>query len=858
MRSSFNFYHLLRAFALTIMVAMISLSGVSQSCDFTTGTVNLSVTGGNQTDAYNTIFVLTSADGTILAVNENVASFEILNQGFYAAYSVNSRDGSTVTGLTVGENISDIGVSDCFDLSAPYGFTVCVELSVCNYCLGESVNLDPFGESTDPLFTNRYLLTDNNGIILSIQESPVWPDLDPGIYLAFSINFETSSNPVGIETSLNIADIESGIVNITGPEVIGVCDQLDPTIFFDLKACDITETAVLVVSEAFNTYTWSTGSTEDFIEVSATDVATYTVTVTLDNGCIGVKSQRITGEEIARLGDFVWEDTNADGRQDNDEAGINGVTVNLYADFDRNGSPDFADFPSCITTTGNHPTTGEAGWYEFTLYQSNYVLEFVAPTGFVATTINEGDDVGDSDIRSNGFTESIEIIQNTTINNVDAGFRTSTAICGIVWEDLDGDGRRDNDEVGIDGITLNLYTADDELVATTVSLTDPTSNVAGTYCFDDIPVRDYYVEIVLPNGRAISPANIGTDDSIDSDASGLNGFGTTGLVQTGPGENVGNVDFGIYTGGVVCGLVWMDQAPGTENVYDEGTDSLIEDSQVLLVDANSGFNTLITFTDENGRYCLEGIPVGSYTIVFGVNGDGESYVQPNQGDDPLLDSDVDINTATTGAFFIAPGDNIQGVNAGIRLEALPIELLSFSGNWDEATGTIILDWATASEINNDYFDIERVVGNSGDFLAVGQVTGGGTTTATLNYSYQDLGIKKSGTYYYRLKQVDYDGGYDYSNIIAIDVLLNNQAGIKVFPNPVTETFQLDLYVGQEDYANIKLTDFMGRDLSQVLAKKLFAGHNIIDINVKDIPSGAYMLTVSIGSYKQYELIQVAN
>jgi len=601
---------------------------------------------------------------------------------------------------------------------------------------------------------------------------------------------------------------------------------------------------------------WSTGSTESSIEVSATEPATYRVTVALDDGCIGVKEQRITGNEIARIGDFVWEDMNGNGRQNAEDTGFNGVTVNLHTDFDRNGRPDFPDFPSCTTTTTNHPDTGEPGWYEFTLYQSSYIVEVVSPGGFTPTEQDQGDDARDSDIDQNGLTATIAVTPGQVINTIDAGFRTSTGVGGIVWVDEDGDGRRDPEENGIDDITLNLYSSDGELTATTLSLTDPTTG-AGTYCFDDITVRDYYVELVLPDGRSFSEPDVGTDDTRDSDATGAFGFGTTDVVGTSPGVKTLNVDFGIYTGTVICGLIWKEQVPGTENVYDEGTDSLITNSQVELIDAETEEVILIGVTGEDGRYCISGIPVGSYQLAFRASSDGEVFVQPQQGDDILTDSDVDMETGRTGVFFAAPEDSLVGVNAGLRLEALPIELVSFAGYWDEGLGANVLNWVTASEINNDHINVERVLDNNGTFEAIGSVMGNGTTTQISTYSFTDDAIDRSGVYYYRLKQVDYDGGYEYSNIISIDVVLNESAGLVAYPNPVSDKVLLDLTVDQRDQAEVIILDLLGRSLTTPVILNLDIGHNTLEIPCESLINGTYMITVKIGSTQQYKLIQVA-
>ncbi len=858
-QSSIYIFAKSKAWSLIILL-FVSLQGAfGQSCDFTTGPVILAANGGNQTGQYSTIYVLTNIDGIITDMNLNAPEFEVLDQGFYLAYAINFRDGTSMSGISIGEDIGLVTGDDCFDVGLPFGFSVCEEISPCNYCLGEIVSLTFNGGSTNPDFVTKYVLIARDGAIVLIRDTPVFENLDAGIYWAAAVSYDSTNVINGFEVGQNLGNVESQSLDISDPISIGICDQLSPTIFYDLNGCDITQTAILRVGETFSSYEWNTGSTEDFIVVSATEPNTYRVTVTLEDGCIGMGEQRVTGNEISRLGDFVWEDLNSDGRQDLNEVGMNGVTVNLFADFDRNGVPDFPNFPSCITTTTNHPLNGEPGYYEFTLYQSNYIVGFEFPNGFVPTDQNLGDESRDSDINESGLTGSIRVDEAVVINNVDAGFRTSSRICGSVWEDNDGDGRRDLTEEGLDGISLNLYNSSGGLVVTTVTLTDATSGESGVYCFDNIAVGSYYVEIVLPEGRAITEANIGNDESADSDATGANGPNTTDLINTTSGVSVPDITFGIYTGGTVCGLLWKENTEGlgVENVFDPGIDSVIANSQVEIVNALSNDVVYQTSTSEDGTYCISGISAGSYQVIFRASIAGTDYVQANQGNDPLLDSDVDINTGRTAVFFVAPKDSVNGINAGLRLGALPIDLVSFTGFRDDTKNENVLNWVTASEINNDFFEVQRIVNNDGDFITIDMIDGNGTTTELSEYQFIDSDITSSGTYYYRLKQVDFNGGFEYSNIIAIDVFLNFQAGLKVYPNPVEEVAYVDIIAENDDQVSIALTDIMGREITSFYSQKIYTGRNIIDLPVKDIPNGSYILTVKIGTITQYESIQIA-
>ena len=105
---------------------------------------------------------------------------------------------------------------------------------------------------------------------------------------------------------------------------------------------------------------------------------------------------------------------------------------------------------------------------------------------------------------------------------------------------------------------------------------------------------------------------------------------------------------------------------------------------------------------------------------------------------------------------------------------LPVELTSFTAQAENQK--VILKWTTATELNNNGFEIQRKVAES-DFATIGFVRGEGTTTNQREYSYIDKDLV-DGKYFYRLKQVDYNGSYEYSNVIEVDVRSLNEYALE--------------------------------------------------------------------------------
>ena len=486
------------------------------------------------------------------------------------------------------------------------------------------------------------------------------------------------------------------------------------------------------------------------------------------------------------------------------------------------------------------------------MYQGNYLVEVVSGTELTATIPNATDDASDSDVNPDtDLTPTIVVGSGDVLDNVDIGLQASTSISGRVWNDLDTDGRREDGEDGIPDITINLYDAEGNLVATTMTTTDGNGS-AGLYIFEDIPIGDYYVEVVLPDGTVLSPDNVGVNDDFDSEGTGANGPNTTNTFTTLANQETTGQDFGFYEAGSICGTVWQDSEDGTmAEVFEPGLDSVIANSAVYLIDPNTGDTLATTTTAADGTYCLEEIPVGSYIVTFGVTGKLDNYVQEGVGADPLNDSDVNTSTGETPVIFVGPGEVIEGVNAGIRLGALSVDLLYFTGYYDRQNEMNILDWSTAIEINNDRFEIERKVNGEREFYNIGQVMGQGNRTSPTAYLFQDIDLSESGDYYYRLKQFNYNGSHTYSNTILLSINQDTKyveefKATKVYPNPSSDKAQVVFTSYDDSKALISLHDFSGRIVQDVMKINTYTGSNLVQLDVNHLPQGTYVIGIQIG------------
>ena len=363
---------------------------------------------------------------------------------------------------------------------------------------------------------------------------------------------------------------------------------------------------------------------------------------------------RLTG-----ISGYVWEDTDQDGIQDDDENGIEGVTVTLYDSNDN-------EVASVTTNSG--------GTYTITnIDAGNYYIVFdettntVGITNYQGTQQGAGDGTNDSDPDPNsGQTPNFNFDPNDGIlTDLDAGFFTMMSnIEGFVWEDTDQDGIQDDGEDGIEGVTVTLYDSDDNEVASV------TTDMNGNYVFVDVPSGNYYIIFdETTNTEGISDyqgtlQNTG-DGTNDSDPDPNSGQTTTFNFDTNSG-NLDDIDAGFFIPtNNIEGFVWQDE--DEDGIQDDGEEG-IEGVTVTLYDSDDNEIASAT-TDMNGNYVFVDIPSGNYYIVFDetTNTTGIPNYQgtlQNTGDG-TNDSDPDPNSGQTVIFnFDATSGDLGDIDAG--------------------------------------------------------------------------------------------------------------------------------------------------------------------------------------------------
>jgi len=292
-------------------------------------------------------------------------------------------------------------------------------------------------------------------------------------------------------------------------------------------------------------------------------------------------------------------------------------------------------------------------------------------------------------------------------------------------------------------------------------------------------------------------------------------------------------------------------------------DLLSDSSLVVLSDSNTvpepKVLTISEFFADPEEYESELVAFTNLTKKSGTwpaSGSSANLVFTNGTDTIVVrvDSDTDIDGQTEPTYPV----DIIGVitqfksgapyTSGYQLQpryfatdflpagTLPVELVSLSAT---STGSSVrISWSTASEKNNRGFEVERKEAN-GSFRNVGFVSGNGTTTQQQVYSFVDANVT-NGKYSYRLKQVDYDGTYKYSDAVEVSVnVLHKFALDQNFPNPFNPSTTIKFTLSVDSKVNMKVYNVLGQEITTLINSNYVAGPHEVKFNASNLNSGVY-------------------
>ena len=205
-------------------------------------------------------------------------------------------------------------------------------------------------------------------------------------------------------------------------------------------------------------------------------------------------------------------------------------------------------------------------------------------------------------------------------------------------------------------------------------------------------------------------------------------------------------------------------------------------------------------------------------------------------------------------YFHSPYTTVNGpdcewtIGEWLCYEAyVPVELTSFTAT--SKPGNVVLNWATATELNNRGFAIERKL-DSSVWERISFVEGYGTTTEPNEYSYvDDISSITATSLAYRLKQIDFDGSYEYSDEVLVDnAAPENYALEQNYPNPFNPVTTISYSLPIKSQVELVIYNTLGAKVHQLVKEEKEAGSYLVKLNATNLPSGVYFYRLEVGSF----------
>ncbi len=193
-------------------------------------------------------------------------------------------------------------------------------------------------------------------------------------------------------------------------------------------------------------------------------------------------------------------------------------------------------------------------------------------------------------------------------------------------------------------------------------------------------------------------------------------------------------------------------------------------------------------------------------------------------------------------YFTTPSSDDQTIYAPVIENStldipLPVELTSFTA---KVSGSAIqLSWETKTEINNYGFDVERAWSSSNQeklWQKIGFVNGNGNSNSPKQYSFVDNNPTGGNVFVYRLKQIDTDGKYEYSDEVEVELLPSQYELCQNYPNPFNPTTSINFSLPKPSHVSIKVFDILGRFLIELTNAEYDAGYHKVEFDAGNYPS----------------------
>jgi len=294
-----------------------------------------------------------------------------------------------------------------------------------------------------------------------------------------------------------------------------------------------------------------------------------------------------------------------------------------------------------------------------------------------------------------------------------------------------------------------------------------------------------------------------------------------------------------YTNGRLSAVDFVDSNNGTV-VSEFGTILRTTDGGTTWASQSSGTTDWlegVSFTDANN--CTA---VGDNGIILRTTNAGTTWISQSSGTTEGLYG-VSFTDSDNGTAVGYGGTILRTTTGGV----IPVELTAFTASISNSTVT--LNWATATETNNQMFEIERSI-EDGQFVTIGNVEGHGTTTEIQNYQYIDnISDLQATSLSYRLKQIDYDGSYEYSEVVEVKNLAPTEFALhQNYPNPFNPVTTIRYSLPVKAQVELIIYNALGESVTQLVNEEKEAGRYEVKFDAAALPSGIYFYKLKAGSF----------
>jgi len=267
-----------------------------------------------------------------------------------------------------------------------------------------------------------------------------------------------------------------------------------------------------------------------------------------------------------------------------------------------------------------------------------------------------------------------------------------------------------------------------------------------------------------------------------------------------------------------------------------------------------------TLTNYSFDYYFDWYADPSGTITVGITYDGGTTVTPlysqvnatgSVGPQVITGSFTTPASGASNAQLIISFNGNSFNNDNIYWDdmcldwVVPVELTSFNAKAND--NEVELSWTTATETNNQGFQVERMIAG-GLFEQVGYVAGFGTTTEPIAYSFIDSKLE-TGSYTYRLKQIDFDGTFTYSEEVNADVEIPIEYALEQnYPNPFNPSTTIKYSIAEDGIVKIAIFNMLGEEVATLVNTQQKAGRYEVNFNASGLSSGVYVYRIESADY----------